>query len=179
MQRSGLFLLIVGALIIVGMALSFYGSQIITEGLVTEQTDLMAGTEFEIFAELDPNISEQGVYVVQTSNFEENTIRVKISDPFGSELVSKTVPNESFEDRFEVSTNGEYRIIVENAGEHDATIFLAVGNLPNSSKLSVGITGFYILIVGMIGIAGLVILAIKNRKKKSSWDSYPFLLDRR
>ena len=47
MERSGLFLLIVGVLIIVGMALSFYGSQIITEDLVTEQSDLISGEIFE------------------------------------------------------------------------------------------------------------------------------------
>lgn len=168
MQKSGLFLLIVGALIIVGMALSFYGSQIITEDLVTEQTDLISGGEFEIFAELDPMISEHGVYVVQTTNFEENAIRVKISDPFGSQLVSKTIPTESFENRFEISAKGEYHIFIENEGKQDTTVFLAIGHLPDSSKLSVGITGFYILIVGMIGIAGLVILTIKNKRKKSS-----------
>ncbi len=165
MQRSGLFLLIVGALIIVGMALSFYGSQIITEDLVTEQSDLISGKSFETFADLDPIISESGVYVVQTKNFEENAIHVKIFDPLQSQLVSKTVESESFEDRFEILSSGEYRIIIENTGSEDTVIFLAIGHLPDNSKLSVGITGFYILIVGMIGIAGLVILAIKNKRK--------------
>jgi len=165
MQRSGLFLLIVGVLIIVGMALSFYGSQIITEDLVKEQSDLISGETFETFAELDPMISEYGVYVVQTTNFEENSILIKIFDPFGSQLVSKTAESESFEDRFEILSSGEYRIIIENIGSKDTAIFLAIGHLPDTSKLSVGITGFYILIVGMIGIAGLVILTIKNRRK--------------
>ena len=165
MQRSGLFLLIVGGLIIVGMALSFYGSQIITEDLVTEQSNLSSGESFETFVKLDPMISEFGVYVVQVTSFEENSIIVKIFDPFGSNLVSKTVESESFEDRFEILSDGEYRIIVENTGSEDTAIFLAIGHLPDTSKLSVGITGFYILIVGMIGIAGLVILAIKNKRK--------------
>jgi hypothetical protein len=165
MERSGLFLLIVGALIIVGMALSFYGSQIITEDLITEQSDLISGETFEIFADLDPIISESGVFVVQTTNFEENAIHVKIFDPLGSQLVSKTVESESFEDRFEILSSGEYRINIENTGSKDTTIFLAIGHLPDTSKLSVGITGFYILIVAMIGIAGLVVLAIKNKRK--------------
>ncbi|HET6518164.1 MAG TPA: hypothetical protein VFG25_08115 [Nitrosopumilaceae archaeon] len=168
MQRTGFFLLIVGVLIIVGMALSFYGSQIITEDLVTEQTNLISGGEFEVFAELDPTISEDGVYVVQSTNFEENAIHVKISDPFGSQLISKTIPTESFEERFEILTKGEYQVMIENFGMQETTVFLAIGHLPDTSKLSVGITGFYILIVGMIGIAGLVILAIKNRRKNRS-----------
>ena len=78
MQRSGLFLLIIGALMIVGMALSFYGSQIITEDLVTEQFNLISGETFETIVELDPMISEYGVYVVQTTNFQENSIHIKI-----------------------------------------------------------------------------------------------------
>ena len=168
MQRSGLFLLIVGALIIVGMALSFYGSQLITEDLVTEQAELISGETFEVIAELDPTISESGVYVVQTTDFEENAIYVKIQDPFGSQIVSTSVESESFEDRFEILSSGEYQIIIENTGSKDTTIFLAIGHLPDTSKLSVGITGFYILIVGMIGIAGLVILAIKNKRKRTS-----------
>lgn len=165
MRRSGLFLLIVGVLIIVGMALSFYGSQIITQDLVIEQLDLISGETFEAFAELDPMVSESGVYAVQTKNFEENTIHVKIFDPFESQIISKMVESESFEDRFEILSGGKYRIVVENSGSKDTTIVLAIGHLPDTSKLSVGIMGFYILIVGMIGIAGLVILAIKNRKK--------------
>ncbi len=165
MERSGLFLLIVGVLIIVGMALSFYGSQIITEDLVTEQSDLISGEIFETFADLDPMISESGVYVVQTTNFQENVINVKIFDPIGSQIISKTIESESFEDRFEILSSGEYRIIIENTGSEDTAIFLAIGHLPDTSKLSVGITGFYILSVGMIGIAGLVIVSIKNRRK--------------
>ncbi len=165
MQRSGLFLLIVGVLIIVGMTLSFYGSQIITEDLVKEQFDLISGETFETFADLDPMISESGVYVVQTTNFQENSIHVKIFDPIGSQIISKTVESESFEDRFEILSSGEYQIIIENTGSEDTAIFLAIGHLPDTSKLSVGITGFYILIVGMIGIAGLIILSIKNRRK--------------
>jgi len=149
----------------VGMTLSFYGSQIITEDLVKEQFDLISGETFETFADLDPMISESGVYVVQTTNFQENSIHVKIFDPIGSQIISKTVESESFEDRFEILSSGEYRIIIENTGSEDTAIFLAIGHLPDTSKLSVGITGFYILIVGMIGIAGLIILSIKNRRK--------------
>lgn len=165
MQRSGLFLLIIGVLMIVGMTLSFYGSQIITEDLVKEQSNLISGETFETIIELDPMISEYGVYVIQTTNFQENSIHIKIFDSFGSQIVSKTAESESFEDRFEISSGGEYRIVIENTGDGETVLFLAIGHLPDTSKLSVGIIGFYILIVGMIGIAGLVILTIKNRRK--------------
>ena len=165
MQRSGLFLLTVVALIIVGITLSFYGSQLITDELVTEQSELNSGSTFEIVVELDLSISKSGVYVVQTTNFKENSIHAKIFDPFERQIVSKIIESESFEDRFEISSSGEHRIVIENTGDEETVLFLAIGHLPDTSKLSVSITGFYILVIGMIGIAGLVIIAMRNRRK--------------
>ncbi len=147
---------------IVGMALSFYGSQIITEDLVTEQSDLISGETFETIVVLDPMFWEYGVYVVQTTNFQENSIHIKIFDPFGSQIVSKTAESESFEDGFEISSGGEYRIAIENTGSEDTTIFLAIGHYPDTT---VRVIGIYTIIAGFIGTAGLVILAIKNRRK--------------
>ena len=37
--------------------------------------------------------------------------------------------------------------------------------MPDSGTLSVGITGFYLTIVGLIGIIGVGFYAIKNRQK--------------
>ncbi len=97
--------------------------------------------------------------------FKKILIRIKIFDPFGSQIVSKTAESESFEDRFEISSGGEYRITIENTGDEETVLSLVKGHLPDTSKYSVGNIGTYILIVGMIGIVGLVILAIKNRRK--------------
>jgi len=163
MQRSGLFLLIIGVLMMVGMALSFYGSQIITEDLVKEQSDLISGETFETIVELDPMISESGIYYVQTTNFQENSIHVKIFDPFGSQIVSKTVESESFEDRFEISSGGEYRIAIENSGDEETVLFLAIGRYPDTT---VGVIGIYTIIAGFIGILGLIAWSIKRRTGK-------------
>jgi hypothetical protein len=43
-----------------------------------------------------------------------------------------------------------------------------IGPMPDAGKLSFGITGFYILIVGLIGIVGVGIYSIRNRRKKTS-----------
>lgn len=166
MQKSAAYLAIVGGLVAVGIALSFYGSQIVIEDLISEQTMVISGKVLEVSAELDPTISEIGVYVVQTLNFKENAIYAKIFDPFGSQIVSKLVETNSFEDRFEISTKGTYQLVVENSGTEETTIVGVIGHMPDTSKLSIGITGFYILIVGLIGMVGVGIYAIKNRRKR-------------
>lgn len=169
MQRSGLFLLIVGILIVVGMTLLFFGSQIIAENLVTESANVHPGDSFDVISELDPSITQNGIYIIQTLNFKENSINVKIIDPFGSQIVTKSVESESFEDSFEISTSGQYTMIIENVGNEETMIVGMIGNHPNENELSfsrnVTFTGIYLLIVGMIGLVGVGVYAFINRKK--------------
>lgn len=156
---------IVGGIVAVGIALSFYGSQIIIEDLVSEQTEVISGGFMEVKTELDPSVSETGVYVVQTMNFKENSISAKIFDPFDSQIVSKPVETESFEDRFKISTKGTYLLVIENFGAEKTVIVGVIGHMPDKGKLSIGITGLYLLIVGLIGMVGVGIYAIKKRRK--------------
>lgn len=165
MPKAGIFLTVVGALITIGIILSFYGSQIITEELVTKQKNLVPRDIFTIETVLDPAISETGVYVVQTINFKEDSIFVKVIDPLENELISKWTDKESFEDRFEILNSGTYQLIVENLGSEETTVIGVIGHMPEKSKLSIGITGLYILIVGLIGMVGMVIYSIRNRRK--------------
>ena len=169
MQRSGLFLLIVGVLIVVGMGLLFYGSQIIAENLVTESANVISGESLEVISELDSSITQNGIYIVQTLNFKENSIHVKIIDPFGSQVVTKTVESESFEGSFEISVSGSYTMIIENGGNEETMIVGMMGNHPDENELSfsrnVTFTGIYLLIVGMIGLVGVGIYAVINRRK--------------
>lgn len=169
MQRSGLFLLIVGVLIVVGMTLLFYGSQIIAENLVTKSASVLSGDSLKVISELDPLSAKNGIYIVQTLNFKENSIHVKIIDPFGGQIVAKTVESESFEDSFEISSSGIHTMIIENGGNEETMIVGMIGNHPDENKLSfsrnVTFTGIYLLIVGMIGLVGVGIYAVINRRK--------------
>ena len=169
MQRSALFLAVVGVLIVVGMGMLFYGSQIIAENLVTNSGTVPSGESLEVISEFDQSISNDGIYIIQTLNFKDNAIQVKITDPFGSQIVSKTVQSESFEDRFEISTNGQYSMLIENYGNDEAMIVGMIGNHPNENELTfsrnITFTGIYLLIVGMIGLVGIGIYAIINRKR--------------
>jgi hypothetical protein len=168
MQKPVVMMAVIGVLIAAGIVLSFYGSQVITEGLSQKEEMVMAGSSFEISSDIDMDTTRLGVFVVQVQNFKEGVIHAKVFDPLGAELVSTTVDRESFEKRFDVATSGTYRLLVENAGQDQTQIIAVIGPMPDPEKLSFGITGFYILILGLIGIVGVGIYAVRNRRKKAS-----------
>ncbi|KAF6242302.1 hypothetical protein C6988_08725 [Nitrosopumilus sp. b1] len=165
MQKSGIFLVIVGGIIVLGIALSFYGSQMITEGFIQNTAKVGSGNSLDVESFLDPVIEDTGVYVVQVMNFQENAVSVSLFDPFGAIIDSSTIEKESYEKQFEIQTQGNYRLSVENSGS-ETEIIIAIGHLPSSDKLVIGYTGFYILIVGLIGIVIMGLVAIKNKRKK-------------
>lgn len=167
MQKASVFLVAVGILIAVGIALSFYGSQIITEGLDSSETDLEPEGILEIRVKLDPSISEKGVYVVQIIDFKPSSIEARLFDSFDSQIISKTIEKESHEEQFDISAGGQYKLIIENKGNEKHHVIGVLGHLPDKSKFVVGLIGFYILLVGLIGIVGVGIYAVKNRKRKN------------
>src|SRR3990170_4402216 len=90
MERPLIFLLIVGALIGVGIILSFYGAQIATQNLTVKEENLDPGSSMEVIVELDPSIGETGVYGILIAKFEENMIYASVFDPLGSQILLKT-----------------------------------------------------------------------------------------
>jgi len=168
MQKPLVMMVVVGVLIAVGITLSFYGSQVITEGLSHNEGQVIPSGSLELSSDIDVTTSSFGVYVVQVQNFKEDAIHAKVFDPFGTEIVSTTIERESFEQRFDVATSGTYRLLIENTGQDPTQIIAVIGPMPDPGKLSFGITGFYILILGLIGIVGVGIYAVRNRRKKIS-----------
>lgn len=166
MKKTAVFLLLVVGLMVSGLALSFYGSQIITEDLVSNTQLVSQGDSLEVFTELDPQISNKGVYVVQIMQFERGSVTAKIFDPFGTQIISENIDKDSFEGRFDIDSKGKYKLLIENKGK-ETEIIGVIGHLPDTSKFSIGISGFYLLIVGMIGMVGIAIFVIRNRKKVS------------
>ena len=171
MQKPLVLLIIAGSLIGLGIALSFYGAQLTTENLSVQEGSVLPAESLEVLSELDPSISELGVFVVQMIAFSaepptDESITAKVFDPFGSQIVSKPIDRESFEDRFEISSSGTYRLVIENSGQEEIQIIGVIGHMPDTSTLSIGITGFYIIIVGLIGLVGIGIYAVRNRRKE-------------
>jgi len=166
MERPLIFLLIVGSLIGTGIILSFYGSQLATQNLTIKEENLDPGSSMEVIVELDPSIGETGVYGILLAKFEENMIYVSVFEPLGSQILSETIDQESTEERFKIDSSGSYKMVIENAGLEETQIVAGIGYMPDSNTLSVGIVGFFILVVGLIGIGGIVVYTVRNRRKE-------------
>lgn len=157
-------MLVVGILA-AGIILSFYGAQLTTHDIIVKEENVVPGNAVEVSKELDPEISETGVYAVLIEKYEEDSISISVYDPFDSKILSSVAEKESNEERFEIKSSGTYKLEIENLGEEDTKIIAGLGYMPDASTLSVGITGFFLLVVGLIGIVGIGIYAIKNRPK--------------
>ncbi len=172
MQKSIVFLVIVGAILAAGVFLSFYGAHLTTQDLTLKEENILPEGSLEISAELDPSKSSTGVFVVQILEDYENTLgpnflllTAKISDPLGFEIISLPIDRESVEERFEILSKGTYQLEIENSGLEDIKIVAVIGHMPDNTTISVGVTGFYLLIIGLIGIVGAGIYAIRNRRR--------------
>jgi hypothetical protein len=157
MEKSLIFLLIVGIILGAGIALSFYGAQLTTQDIIVKEERVASGSSVDVSVELDPKLGETGVYAVLVNNFDEDSISISLYDPFGSKILSSIVDKESTEERFEIVSDGTYKLEIENSGLEEYQIV--------AGTLSVGFTGFYLTIVGLIGIVGVGFYAIKNRQK--------------
>ncbi len=99
-------------------------------------------------------------------NFEENAISVSVFDPFGSQIISKIAEKESTEEQFEITSGGNYKLKIHNSGLEESNVVVGLGYMPDAATQSIGIIGFYLLIVGLIGIVGIGVYSIRNRQKK-------------
>lgn len=168
MLKPAIMMAVVGIILVSGIVLSFYGTQIIKEGLSQKEELVMSGGLLEISSDIDVTKTSFGVYVIQVQNFKQGSVHAKVFDPLGTEIISTVVDRESFEQRFDVATSGTYKLLVENIGQEQTQMIAAIGPMPYATKLSIGITGLYLSLVCLIGIVGVGIYSIINRRKKAS-----------
>jgi len=153
-------------LIVIGIGLSVYGSQLIVENLVTEEKRLGMGTSMELSKDFDPSINENGIYVLQIVDFkEESRLQASVYDPSDMVIVSKAIEHNPFQDNFTVSTAGTYKILIENTGERELEVMAALGYLPRDQSLTISIFGFIVIIIGLMGLAVGIIYFIRSRYK--------------
>jgi hypothetical protein len=153
----------VSSLIGVGIILSFYGNQVIFEDLTKGEGQVKSGENLTIIAELDN--AKNGIYAVQIIDFKKGIIIAKILDPTDTEIESQSIDKEVYEGKFDVTGSGIYKLIIESADEKEIKIFGVIGPEPDSGKKSLGFISLYILVIGLIGMVGVAIYAIKNHKR--------------
>ena len=162
------YLVIVGIMIAIGAMLLIYGSQTITGDLVIEEGKINSITQLEIKSELDPEINTQGVYAVQTIEGKEYDISATVIDPSEIKIRDVSINRNSFEDNFEIDVAGTYTLIISTAEPEEIPLVGGIGHVPDSTGVTISIAGFIVIVLGMIGVAVIGFMIIKQRKNKFS-----------
>ena len=165
MQKSGTVVVGSGAVIIIGLFLLVLGNQVILEGIIQGNGKVNSEQELSISNDFDSESTSTGIFAVQIMEFQENTFSAKILDPFDIEITSQEINEETIEEEFEILETGTYKLIIQSNSNEETQVFGAIGPLPNSGKEILGFIPVYVIIAGMIGLVGVGIRGIKNRKR--------------
>ena len=114
MQKTGLFIVIFGILIVAGFATTIVENQITLEGIIQGNGKVNSSEIVTISVNLDKNETPIGVFAVEVMEFKENTFSAKILDPSGIEIISEIINEDVIEQEFKVLDSGNYDLIIES-----------------------------------------------------------------
>lgn len=166
MRNRPLFLLIISAVLVsVGMFISYYGSEVVTQKLATTEKEIGVGNSIEITKELDPDKGETGVYVVQMIGSKDgSSVRFSLYDAFNGKIIQDTLNVESIEKKFDINTKGDHRLLIENTSKGSIRVAAALGYMPTSESFSLSIVGVFAIMAGLVGLAIGLVYFLKSRK---------------
>ena len=165
MKKFKLVIIISAILVIIGISLTFYESQLINWSVINQQQNLLPGATMTLTKDFDPAKNQNGVYSVQITDFrEDDNIKVSIFNPSGEAMISKSITKSPLQENFIISTNGTYKMQIENQGSQEAQILAVLGNYPQNIAL-IDMCGFILLIIGLSGLAIGIMYLVKNRSK--------------
>lgn len=167
MKKSGMALVASGALIGIGVILSFYGNYIIFEELAKTNGVIGAENSLSLEVDFDQSKSKAGIFAVQIIDFKSQTVSAMIVDPLGNTIESKSISEESYEGVFDINMSGTYKLIIENSGD-ELTVFGVIGPEPEEWKQSLAFVSLYILVIGLFAMALIAVLFVINRKRGSN-----------
>ncbi|MBT4955952.1 MAG: hypothetical protein HON30_04020 [Nitrosopumilus sp.] len=166
MQKTGLFIVIFGILIVAGLAISVIENQITLEGITQGNGKVDSVQVVTISVDLDKNETPIGIFAVQIMEFKENMFSVKILDPSGTEIISERIIEETTEQEFKVLDSGKYELIIQSFEDKESYVAGAIGPLPDAEKkFIISNISTLCIIIGMIGLGVVVIYEIKNKRK--------------
>ena len=165
MKKFKPVIVISAILIIIGIGLSIYESQLINENVANQQQNLLIGGSMTLTKELDPSKNQNGVYSIQITDFkEDNNIKVTVFNPADEIITSKSITKNPFQENFSISTRGIYKIQIENQGQQEIQVLAIIGNYPQNIPL-LDIFSFVVLIIGLGGLTIGIMYFVKNRGK--------------
>ncbi len=112
MQKLGIILICSVALIAIGLILSVLGNQIVLEGVSQGDGKVSSDQTLVISVDFVSQDTSIGVFAVQIMEFKDNTFSAKVLDPFGNEIISQTINEETIEEEFDVLETGTYKLII-------------------------------------------------------------------
>ncbi|CDI05187.1 hypothetical protein [Candidatus Nitrosotenuis uzonensis] len=166
MKKPHLVLFVAGGLVAAGMVISFYGSAIITQGVAITDGLVSQASPLELSRQMDPAVAKTGIYIVHTE-LSGVTMSVRIFDPLGNQIVSKTIDEDRTEEQFDLSSKGEYRMVLENIDSQETRALIGLSHMPDKSIVALNIFGQAAIISGFVGVGIAVIYAVKTRRKSS------------
>lgn len=164
MQKATILLVAVSGVVGLGIILSFYGNQVLFEDLARAEADVSAGQELRVRAELEASDMQKGIYAIQIVEY-RGGISMEVFDPQGFEIASHAPDKELTEGSFDVGMDGTYEMIIRNDGSEQVRIFAVMGPEPDAGAKSLGFVSLYILVIGLMGMAGIGILVVRNRRR--------------
>jgi len=165
-QKSGLIIVIFGLLIVAGLVVSIVENQITLEGINQGNGKVSSIETVTVSVNLDKEIAPTGIFAVQIMEFKENVITAIILDPSNIEIISEKINEETIEKEFDIFETGIYQLIIQSSDENEIYVTGAIGPLPDADKKFIlSIISLSLLIAGMVGLAVMGIIEIKNRKK--------------
>lgn len=165
MQKSGIMIVASGILIVIGLILIVIGNQIILEGVSQGNGKVSLSQTLTISGHFDTQDTSTGVFAVQIMEFKDNMFSVRVFDPLDNEVISHAIDEETVEESFDIFETGEYKLVIESTGNEETQVFGAIGPLPDAGKKSLGFISVYVIVVGMVGLVGVGIYSIKNRRR--------------
>jgi len=165
-KKPLLFLVIGGFLVVIGIGLSVYATQLVIGNLTTQEGFIGSGMTMEVYKELNPTKNENGVYVIQIDDFQGGSgIIVSVFDPLGNVVITKSIDSSPFQDSFGISMAGMYKLRVENSADEEVHVIAIIGYLPQDQSLTVSIFGFVVILVGLVGLVVGTLYFIKSHGK--------------
>ena len=165
-MKSLIFLVIAGGLISLGITLSFYSAQLSIEDLTIDEGVIRPGETIEIVMDLDPSKSVNGGFAVQLADFNEGDFSAKIFDPLDIEIESMEINQNPFQEKFDIISQGTYKLVIENSGQKETNGIGAIGYYPEENIQYMGFAGNFVILIGLVGLIGVGIYIVKNRRNE-------------
>lgn len=160
-------LIVSGILVLIGIAITAYQSQITSENLSNQQNTIGIGTQMIVTKEMNPDNNQKGVYAIQITDFKnEDNVKAIIIDPTGTPIITKSITKSPIQETFKISSSGNYTLQIENHGQSEIQVLGIIGYYPQNIELA-DISGFIALIIGLSGLAVGMMYLIRNHRARS------------